>query len=86
VSDALRRLLVVQRRRLVAAVLNHAERELYPSLSGPQREAFRTKFISAVDAYHDLMLDILGSSQEDQVVNVEAMELLRDIRAQLENT
>ncbi len=76
----MRRLLVTQRRRLVAAVLNHAEKEVYPHLSGPQREAFRTKFISAVDAYHDLMLDVLGSTQDDQVVNVDAIELLRDIR------
>lgn len=82
-EDPLRQLLGVQRRRLVAGVLRHAEQEIYPQLTPGQREAFRAKFITMVDAYHDLMLDILGCSRSDQLVNVEAIELLRDIRDRL---
>lgn len=83
-EDSLRRLLGVQRKRLLASILGYAERELYADLTEQQQKAFRSKVLDAVAAYHDLMLDILGAAHDDQeLVNVEAMELLRDVRAQL---
>lgn len=84
-DDALRKLLVAQRKRLVASVLGHAERELYPRLSADQQKAFRSKVLGAVDAYHDLMLDVLGASEDPTtLLNAEAIALLRDVRAQLD--
>ncbi len=79
-EDSLRRLAVSQRRRLVATILGYAEREIYPDLTEAQRTEFRQKVLEAVSAYHDLMLDILGTAQESELINVEAIELLKEIR------
>lgn len=83
-DEALRKLLVGQRRRLIASVLGHAERELYPDLSSEQAKAFRAKVLAAVDSYHDLMLDILGATDPDEMVNAAAMVLLAEVRVELE--
>lgn len=83
-EDGLRKLLVVQRRRLVGTILGYGERELYPHLSKDQQQGFRNKVLGAVESYHDLVMDIVGVSEDDTVlVNAEAMELLRDIREQV---
>ncbi len=82
-EDTLRRLLDVQRRRLVASIMSHAERELYPDLTPDQQKAFRSKVLSAVGSYHDVMLDILGTRDETELINLEAIELLRDVRDRL---
>lgn len=80
-DESLRKLLTSQRRRLVATVLGFAERELYPDLTEAQQHAFRAKVLEAVQAYHDVMTDILGAAENDQqLINVEAIELLREIR------
>lgn len=81
-SESLRRLLGIQRRRLVATFLGYAEKNVYPHLGEQECERFRNEFLDAVGAYHELMLDILGASDDGTVlVNAEAMKLLRDIRA-----
>ena len=83
-DESLRKLLTSQRRRLVATVLGFAEREIYPDLTDEQQQAFRQKVLEAVQAYHDLMIDILGAAENDQqLINVEAIELLREIRERL---
>ncbi len=83
-EDRLRKLLVVQRRRLVGTILGFAERELYPQISKDQQQAFRAKVLTAVEGYHDLVMDIVGVAEDDNVIiNAEALELLRDIREQL---
>ncbi len=83
-SDDIRRLLVSQRRRLVGTILGFAERELYGDLTDEQKLGFRTKVLNAVDAYHELTLDIIGATNDpNEIINTEALELLRDIRDQL---
>jgi len=83
-ADPLRRLLIVQRRRLVATFLGYAEANVYPLLSQEQADKFRTEFLDAVGAYHELMLDIVQANDDETVIiNAEAMALLRDIRADL---
>ncbi len=82
-EDSLRRLLDTQRRRLTASIMNHAERELYPDLTVDQQKAFRHKVLTAIGSYHDVMLDILGTRDETELINLEAIELLRDVRDRL---
>lgn len=83
-ADPLRRLLMVQRRRLVASFLGYAETSIYPQLTPEQQDDFRKEFLNAVAAYHELMLDIVQANDEEHVIiNPDAMALLRDIRAQL---
>ncbi len=83
-SESLRRLLETQRKRLLAAILGYAERELYPDLTEHQQRVFRGKVLDSVSAYHALMLDILGAANDGtELINVEAMELLRDVRDEL---
>ncbi len=83
-DESLRKLLGLQRRRLLATILGHAERELYPDLTEHQQGEFRAKVLEATQAYHDVMNDILGAADSDQqVINVEAIELLRQIRERM---
>jgi hypothetical protein len=79
-SDDLRRLLNLQRRRLVGSLMGHAERELYPDLTEQQRKAYRDNTLASVDAYHEVMLDILGARDPNELVNAEAIDLLREVR------
>lgn len=77
--DPVRELVGEQRKRLIASILQHAEREVYPSLTPEQRSAFRTKVLESVGVYHDLVLDVIKVSNRDTVMNEEAVTLLRQI-------
>lgn len=70
------RLIAERRKRLVASILGHAEREFWPQLRPEQREAFRQKVLSSVDEFSDLTRDILKVVSNDVVVNEHALELL----------
>lgn len=74
-------LLQAQRKRVVASILGHAEREVYPHLTPPQRQAFRLKVLSSIDVYHDLVMDLIKvyEGRDDSIVNEEALILLRNI-------
>lgn len=74
-------LLQAQRKRVVAAILGHAEREVYPHLSRPQQAAFRAKVLTTIDVYHDLVMDLIKvyEGRDDSVINEEALNLLRQI-------
>lgn len=78
-ADQLIRLIVERRKRLVATILGHAERELYPHLTQQQQREFRTKTLTAIDEFADLMRDVLKITGEDVVVNGHALELLEKI-------
>ncbi len=85
-DDRMKRLLIEQRRRMVATILGHAEREVYAYLSPEEQRAFRKKVLDALDAYHCLMLDIVGASHdENTLIEAETLELLRDVRDELRN-
>jgi hypothetical protein len=81
-----RRLITEQRRRLVGSLMRHIEIEIYPHLpQGKQRE-LREKVLASVGAYHDVVLDVVTASVDDNsVVNeklLEAIEAMhRDVRA-----
>jgi hypothetical protein len=72
-SDELSTLLSSQHRRLVATVMGHIEREVYPMLQPAQRRELRECVIRAAGTYHDTALDCLkaGSTGEDSTLRNE---------------
>lgn len=77
--DMVRRLLIEQRKRLIASVLGHAEREFYPKLTPKERDDFRTHVLDSIDRYHDLVLDVLKVTKDDAIRNDEAVDLIRQV-------
>ena len=83
-SEFVRNLMIEQRKRVVGSIMSHAEKNIFPSLSVPQQRAFRDKVLSSIGAYHDTCLDVLKASVDDGfVVNTEAIDLLRNIHAEV---
>ncbi len=73
------RLLMQRRKRLVASILGHAEREFFHKLNASEREDFRDKTLDSIDEFYDLVRDLLKISSDQFVVNDEALSLLRQI-------
>ena len=73
------RLIGERRKRLVATIMGHAEREFFSQLSPTQQQEFRRKTLTAIDEFADLMRDLLKISGEDVVINSHALELLQQI-------
>ena len=80
-NDFVRNLLIEQRRRLVGSLMDHMEKQVYPSLTMEQRKALREKVLSSVGSYHDTCLDILKASVNDgsEIVNELAVQALSDL-------
>ena len=80
-SQELMNLLTAQHKRLVATVMRHVEREVYPALSIDQRRELREVVVRAAGVYHDTALDCLKAvSADDGVVRNERLyELLEQI-------
>lgn len=78
-DNQLVRLIGERRKRLVATVLGHAEREFFGQLTAQQQREFRTKTLTAIDEFADLMRDVLKITSEDVAVNGHALELLEKI-------
>ena len=79
----IKRLVIEKRKRVVATILGHAEREWLKSgkISREEFEAFRTTTLQSIDGWHDLMLDILKVSDEDMMRNGHAVQLLERVHA-----
>lgn len=75
------KLVTERRKRLVASILGHAEREFYDRLTVPQREEFRRKVLTSVDEFADLVRDLLKVTGEDAVVNDHVLAMLDKIHA-----
>jgi hypothetical protein len=84
-SQELTNLLTAQHKRLVATVMRHVEKEVYPALSIDQRRELREVVVRAAGVYHDTALDCLKAvSVDDGVVNNERLfELLEQIHRAL---
>lgn len=71
----IRQMAVEQRKRLVAMMMEHFEKQVLPLLPSVARSsartAFRDKLMDAVGRYHDYTLDALkaASATSDSVVN-----------------
>ena len=80
-NDSLARaLLIEQRRRLVASILDEAERTFRPKVTTSAWQSFRTKVLDSIGTYHDLSLDILKVTEQDTVRNEESLALLMQVR------
>lgn len=75
-DNHLARLIGERRKRLVASILGHAEREFFHLLTPQQQRDFRAKVLGSIDDFTDLMRDVLKISGEDVVVNQHALDLL----------
>jgi len=78
-ADQMARLISERRKRLVATILGHAEREFFDQLSVPQQQEFRRNTLQAIDEFSDLMRDVLKVTGEDVVINGHALTLLQQI-------
>lgn len=78
-----KRLIIEKRKRVIATILGHAEREFLKTgkISRDEFETFRSATLLAIDTWHDLMLDILKISDEDMMRNEHAVELLERVHA-----
>jgi len=73
-------LLTSQHKRLVATIMRHVEREVYPALSLEQRRELREVIVRAAGAYHDTALDCQKAmSSGEDVHNERLYELLEQI-------
>lgn len=54
-----RKLVGERRKRLVASIMGHAEREFFDQLTPIQQREFRGKVLQSIDEFADLMRDIL---------------------------
>lgn len=75
-DSTLVRLITERRRRLVASIMGHAEREFFDRLTPKQQQDFRRKTLGAIDEFTDLIRDVLKIGMEDAQVNGHALELL----------
>ena len=79
-SQELVNLLSSQHKRLVATVMRHIEREVYPLLEADQRRDLREVVIRAAGVYHDAALDCLKATSSDDVIqNERVFDLLEQI-------
>lgn len=78
-ADQMGRLIGERRKRLVATIMGHAEREFFDKLTPQQQQDFRRKTLSAIDDFADLMRDVLKITGEDVMVNSHALDLLQSI-------
>lgn len=75
-------LLSSSHRRLVATVMGHIERQIYPLLNIDQRRELREVVIRAVGTYHETALDCLKATEnepDDGLRNERLWDLLEQI-------
>lgn len=81
-----RNMLVEQRKRLVGTVMKYLETEVYPKLSPPEQQRLRKRVLTAVDAYHDVCLDMLKATVDDgSLHNDETVRLLARLNSEVQS-
>lgn len=81
-SEELAALLSSQHKRLVATIMRHVERDVYPALRPDQRRELREVVVRAAGTYHDTALDCVkaSSSVDDSMLRNERLyDLLEQI-------
>ncbi len=78
-DDIVTRLLVEQRKRTVAAVLGHLEREVFAYLPPEVQRDTREKIRSAIDGFSDVMRDLIKVSRDDGVRNEVSLTVIQQI-------
>lgn len=80
-SVQVREFLKNRRDRVLGTILGNAERQIWPKLTQPEREAFRNIVIDAVNSYHDSVLDLVKS--DDGARNDEVVALLERLEQRM---
>lgn len=81
-QDFIRGMAAKARRRAVATVMNHAERQFRPLVSKDDWEDFRDVVLNAMAMYHDQVMDIMLTLGEGPgVVNEEALMILQRLQS-----
>jgi len=88
-GDPMTEAVVRQRKRVVAAVLGHVEREIVPLLPTAERDRayqeLRQKVLQSTAAYQDFVLDAMRGATQGVWVSDDVLEMLADISSQLRN-
>ena len=80
-----KRMLIERRQRLVGTLMRYMEDEIYPKLSEPERKDLRRRVLTAVDAYHEVCLDLLKASIDDGMsINDEAVRMLSRLNSAID--
>lgn len=80
-----KKMLIERRQRLVGTLMRYIEEEVYPKLSEQERKDLRRRVLTAIDAYHEVCLDMLKASVNDgTMLNDEAARLLARLNSQIE--
>ena len=83
--DQLRRLAGEARKRAVGGILAAAENSpWWDRLTTPEQRAHRDKVIGSINAYHDVVLDMIKVSQADALVNEETLRVIQQVHAAAE--
>lgn len=80
-GQELSNLLSSSHKRLVASIMRHVEKDVYPYLTLEARRELRDVVVRAAGAYHDTALDCLKATSpgEDVVINDHMLELLEQM-------
>lgn len=80
-SRELSLLLSSSHKRLVASIMRHIEREVYPHLNPVERTQLREVVVRAAGAYHDTALDCLKATSpgEGEVTNEHILDLVEQM-------
>lgn len=82
-SVPIRDFLKARRDRALGSILGYAERELWPTLTPAQRQAFRAVTIDALNGYHDSILDLVKAEDGQVVRNNEVLAVLQRLERHL---
>ena len=81
-SDVVMLIVVEQRKRLVASILGSAERSAWwGKVSPAEQREYRKKVLDSVGVFYDLIRDVVKVSNEDTMVNEQALGLIQQVHA-----
>lgn len=81
-SVAIKDFLKARRDRALGSILGYSEREIYPKLNAAERIAFRNLVLDSLNSYHDSVLDLM-KSDNDNVRNEELIALMERLNNHL---
>ena len=77
-------LMVESRKRMVAGIMNHCEKSAWwPRLRPEEQKALRSKILDSAGVFSDTCRDIVKVGVGNDLINDEAIQLLRDLSAKV---
>lgn len=72
--------MVEQRKRMVGSTMSYMENaDWWPVLQPEERKQLREHVLKSVNAYHDVVLDVLKAATPDVLVSDDAVRLLQAV-------